>query len=326
MKIFGVLQCGVQRKIFACMSSICALVLYPVSVSYSGWKEDVGVFMIGIVSDKQDAIALRQAEPFREALQQEINMPVKVFVAANYRQLIDVQADKKVHYAVHTAASFATTWVKCKCIEPVAAAKSVDGSVKYHSILMVKKDRISKLAELKGKRVAVSSKNSLSGFLIPKHELGDKILKFVDLPTEPSDTVIVNAGSPSSSHKLFQANLVDGLFGWSTMSGLANAGYSAGTLVDLVQLNEISMDEIQLLWQSKPIFNGPHAIDASAPEALKSSIREFLLRLYEKNPRAYDSVENYRGGGFAKVEHANYQPLIEFVDAREISTKSGGEK
>jgi len=29
-----------------------------------------------------------------------------------------------------------------------------------------------------------------------------------------------------------------------------------------------------------------------------------------------DSIENYEGGGFAKVELANYQPLIDFVAAK----------
>ena len=307
--------------------AICLIVTTALSITaaHSGWREDVGVFKIGIVSTAESSIATREIAPFSNALSQEINMPVKVLIFKSYRGLIDAQANKKLHYAVHTAASYATTWAKCKCINPLAAAKLSDGSVSYQSILVVKRDVISNLDELKGKRIAISSKKSLSGYLIPKFELDNKPLHFVDLPNEPGDTVMVSAGTSAASQKLFQAGLVDGLFGWSTLSGLANTGYSAGTLVDLINRNNMSMDELQIIWKSKPIFNGPHAITKDAPEGLQTNISQFLLNLFEKNPRAYDSIENYRGGGFATVAHANYQPLIEYVGAlaqSQISTKS----
>ena len=262
-------------------------------------------------------MAAKSVEPFRQALQEALNLPVKVHVVDSYRSLINAQSDRKVHYAVHSASSFAAAWVKCRCIEPLAAAKLSEGSLAYYSILIVKKARISSIAELKGKRIAVSGKNSLSGYIIPKHELSDKELHFVDSPIEADDTEIVSAGSVSNGKKLFQADLVDGLFGWSTMNGLVNAGYSAGTLVDLIDHYEMSMTDLRVIWKSKPIFAGPHGIDSKIPEEIKASIREFLLQLFKKNPRAYDSIENYQGGGFAKVELANYQPLIDFASVND---------
>ena len=307
--------------IFAALS----VLVPPISEAHSGWREDIGVFRIGIVSGKNKSSATKFVEPFRQALEGEINMPVKVFVAENYRSLINAQTSKKIHYAVHSASSFAATWAKCSCIEPLAAAKLSGGSIDYYSILIVKKDRISNIAELKGKRIAVSGKNSLSGYIIPKHELHDKELHFVDSPSEIDDTVIISAGSAANSKKLFQADLVDGLFGWSTMNGLVNSGYSAGSLADLINHHEVSMNDLRIIWKSKPIYTGPHAIAIKVPDNIKKSISEFLLQLYETNPRAYDSIENYEGGGFAKVELVNYQPLINFISAKDdapVSTEN----
>ena len=290
---------------------------FPISEAHSEWRDDVNVFKIGIVSGKNKMNAAKTVEPFRAALQDEINMPVKVFVAENFRSLINAQTSNKIHYAVHSASSFAATWVKCSCIEPLAAARLSEGSLKYHSILIVKKGRISNIAELKGKRIAVSGKNSLSGYIIPKHELHGKELRFVDSPSEVDDTVIVSAGSAANSFRLFQADLVDGLFGWSTMEGLVNTGYSAGSLVDLISHHEMSMSDLRVIWKSEPIYAGPHTVASKVPDDIKESISGFLLQLYEKNPQAYDSIENYKGGGFSKVELTNYQPLIDFIAAKD---------
>ena len=316
----------IDRNFAVGMFTAFSVFMSPILDAHSGWREDVGVFKIGIVSGKNKSNAAKFVEPFRVALQEEISMPVKVFVAENYRALINAQTSEKVHYAVHSASSFAATWSKCGCIEPLAAAKLSSGSIEYYSILIVKKDRISNIAELKGKRIAVSGKNSLSGYIIPKHELHDKELRFVDSPSEVDDTVIVNAGSAANSRKLFQADLVDGLFGWSTMNGVVNSGYSAGSLVDLIGHRDVSMNDLRVIWKSKPIYAGPHTITSKVPENIKNSISEFLLQLYEKNPQAYDSIENYEGGGFAKVELANYQPLIDFVSAKDDAPVSAENK
>ena len=316
----------IDRKSLIGMFSALSVLTSPISEAHSGWREDVGVFKIGIVSGKNKSDAAKFVEPFRAALQEEISMPVKVFVAKNYRTLINAQTSEKVHYAVHSASSFAATWSKCGCIEPLAAAKLSGGSIEYYSILIVKKDRISSIAELKGKRIAVSGKNSLSGYIIPKHELHDKELRFVDSPNEVDDTVIVNAGSAAKSRKLFQADLVDGLFGWSTMNGLVNSGYSAGSLVDLISRDGVSMNDLRVIWKSKPIYAGPHTVTNKVPDDIKNIISKFLLQLYEKEPQAYDSIENYEGGGFAKVELANYQPLIDFVAAKDDAPVSAETK
>lgn len=314
-------------QIFAIsLLSWLSVLLSPISEAYSGWREDVGVFKIGIVSEKNKSNAAIFVEPFRAALQQEINMPVKVFVADSFRSLIDAHTNNKIQYAVHSASSFATTWSKCGCIVPLAAAKLSGGTIEYFSILIVKKDKISNIAELKGKRIAVSGKNSLSSYIIPKHELHEKELRFVDSPSEVDDTVIVSAGSAASSRKMFQADHVDGLFGWSTMNGLANSGYSAGSLVDLISHQDVSMKDLRVIWKSKPIYAGPHTITNKVPDDIKNNISKFLLQLYEKNPQAYDSIENYEGGGFAKVELANYQPLIDFVAAKDIDPVSAENK
>jgi phosphonate transport system substrate-binding protein len=299
--------------------SLLAVLMFWHGAAYADWRDDIKTLRLGIVGGTRPAIAMRQAEPFRHALQQALGIKVRLVAVNDLAALIAAQEKLHVDYAVHTASSFATTWIKCRCVQPLAAAM-LEGQVEtFYSVLVVNADEISTVSQLQGKRLAVPGKNSVTGYIIPAGKLPEMGVTFGD--AADNNTELVMAGSAEKAAMMFLGNKVDGLLGWSTMSGLPFDGYSAGTLNRLVKASGKRAADFSILWQSPPITNGPHAVSNKLPEEAKAIIVQFLLELYDKNPAAYDAVENYRSGGFASVKLDDYQLLIDLFDAKKGKEK-----
>lgn len=300
---------------------VFGLIILVVGIMVSGgfaradWRDDMKSLRLGIVGGARPALAMRRVEPFRHALQQALGIKVKIIAVRDLGTLVARQENADIDYAVHTATSFATTWIRCKCVEPIAAAMLTGRVEAYHSVLVVNAEEISTLQELQGKRLAVPGKNSVTGYIIPTGKLPDMGVKFVEAPDGGKNTRLVIADSAEKAIELFLGGKVDGVFGWSTMSGSLSSGYSAGTLTQLVKTSGRSVADFSILWQSAPIANGPHAVSSKLPEPAKAIIMQFLLDLYDRNPAAYDAIENYRSGGFASVKLGDYQLLIDLLDA-----------
>jgi len=309
-------------KVFLSITSLLfAMLIVSGNPANAGWREEQGVFKIGIISGAKPVVALRQVEPFRAALQQALNMPVKVFVAADYDALIDAQINNRIQYGIFSSSSFATAWARCKCLTPLAAAKLPGGETGYYSVLIVRGGETANLADLKGKSIVVPSMNSFTGYLLPKWELDGKELQFGDKSTDNDRTNLVIAGTTKQAREQFLAAKVDGIFGWGTMNGLAENGYSAGTLRKLTAMNGGTVSDFQIIWQSKRIVAGPHATSNNVPEDIRQIIVDFLKGLYNSNPRAYDSIEKYQGGGFEEVSLSDYQPIIDLLTSAPVSRK-----
>ncbi len=302
------------RGFAVCLAAVMLLAaMLHVKPLEAGWREDQKVFKIGIVGNGKPVATYRRAGPFRESLPQVLDMPAEVYIARDYDALIDAQIDNKVQYGIYSTGSFAAAWARCKCLTPVAAAKLASGVAQYFSVLVADGNKYSSINQMKGKRVAITSKQSLTGYIIPKRELDGKVLAFGDNPVASDATTIVETGSTAASKKALLSGEVDGIFGWSTMNGSEATGYSAGTLTDLYAGSDNFGNMYKAIWQSRPIANGPHAVSNSVPEDIREIILVFLRDLFNKNPLAYDSIERYRGGGFTKVTLSDYQPMIDLI-------------
>ncbi len=297
------------------LRSVVALVVVSMSAAsvLADWRDEKKSIRIGFVGGDRPALARRHFEPFRRALEQALQIKVTVFTAETHGSLISTQANAGIDYGIHTASSFATTWIKCKCVEVIAAASLSSGVGQFHSIILAERGEIDTLKTLAGKRVAIPGEKSLTGYILPARELQKQGLVFGGDRSKNDNIQLVPAGSAEKALEQFLAGEVDGLFGWSTMSGLVSNGYSAGTLTELVRKSGRSAADFTILWKSGPIPGGPHAVSNKLPEPAKRLIERFLLGLNDKNPAAYDAVENFNSGGFSKVEISDYQVLIDLV-------------
>ena len=296
-----------MRSWLAGMLLIAAVAVTGANGAVADWRDHIKVLRIGIVVGDNPRLRLKQIEPFRQRLETEINLPVEVLPMADFNMLIDAHTSARIDYAMYSASAFAAASALCECLEPIAAPRAHDGTLGYHAIFVVHGDSQTKnLEQLKGKTIVLARPGSTAGHLLPMAELrtaGIDPLSFF--------SGIRHAPGPKAAVKTVLAGLADVGVAWSSLEGEAKAGYGRGTLRDLVAAKEISMTDIRVIWQSRRITHGPHAVHRRLPKPLKDQLRSALIRLKDLDAGAYDAVEGSFGGGFAEISSVDYAPLTD---------------
>ena len=188
------------------MKKILAIVLVLVFAlaMFTGCQDDGTIkpktLEVQLIPSRDASVLDAQREPLQKLLEDELDMDVNVTIATDYNALIEAMASEQVHVGL-----LATTAYVLAADEGAAEVilKSLrydvndDGSLKYdeplvagyYSQLLVNKDSgITSVADLKGKKIAVSSFTSTSGFVWPANLLADNGLN------PETDVEWINAG------------------------------------------------------------------------------------------------------------------------------------
>ena len=136
------------------------------------WRQKIGTFRVGIIGANRPILATRQVQPFRQALEKALGVPVEVFSAKDYSTLIEAQLSSRIEYAVYSASAFGAAWSLCKCVRPLVAPVSLDGATGFRSVLIAAKKSSKSLKGLEGKTILIAGKTSFSGYLLPPTTTG----------------------------------------------------------------------------------------------------------------------------------------------------------
>lgn len=299
-----------SRALGGLLAASFALALTTAS-AFAAWRDDVKVLRVGVLGGTDAAYRLATLEPFRVYLQDKTGVPVEIVPAATYDALIDAQAGGQVDYAIYSATAFATAVVKCECVEAFAAPVAADGSLGFYSILVARAgDSIADLAGATGKRLGLGPADSVAGSIVPRHAFAadgiDPDTYFLGVTEFPT---------PEAGVKAMLRGEVDLAAAWSSLTGSESLGYSFGTLNRLVTEGMLGMERIRIIWQSRLIPFGPHALRTNLPPELKSILSGALLSMAREDPEALDAVDRlgYGGGGFASPDASLYALVIELV-------------
>ena len=280
-------------------------VLLTSSASYAQWRDDFRVFRVGVVTGDNAPYRLAQLQPFKEYLESRLSLPVEIFPAETYDALIDAQAGGGVHYAIYSATAFVTAAAKCQCVEPLALPTRSGGEAGFHALLIARADGpVAALDEAEGSRLAVAAEDSIAGRLL-------QMRGFEEEGIVPSSffSEIIEMRDPALAISALLADEADLAVAWSSLSGDRAAGYSFGALAQLVAEGGLSMDQIEIVWQSPLIPFGPHAILSDLPDELKELLSRALLALAFEDPAALDAVDRFGGRGFIAADAGIYAPI-----------------
>ena len=77
----------------------------------------------------------------------------------------------------------------------------------------------------------------------------------------------------------------------------------------------LSMDQVRVVWQSRLIPFGPHAVRKDMPEELKALIADALTSMATDAPDVLDAVDpsSFGGGGFVAANAGDYAVIEELV-------------
>lgn len=306
---------GIARSFSALVLLGAALGLSLPPASAAGWRDEIGTFRIGLVmprgSDPDRGRTLEKA--FSEAL----SMKAEVVPYREYRALIDAHLSGRIEYAVYSATAFALAWQLCECVEPVAAPLSQDGTTGFRSALFLDGETTAGSPSLQGKRIGYTTRQSLSGWLIPTaaFDAGERPLAESGATFHAMEDYAKLIGE-------FSGGRVDGFFGWIRDPEPQDPTLPEGSMSSPAKLarHGLPPERYTIAWRSDPVPFGPHAVRKNlAPEAAEL-LTAFLTGLREKQPEVYEALEPTHDGGFRPVGLTDYRLLMDL--ARDLS---GGE-
>ncbi|MFL0690895.1 MAG: phosphonate ABC transporter substrate-binding protein [Agrobacterium tumefaciens] len=277
--------------------------------------EDLKEFRIGILGGENEADRLRNFQCMTEKLPSVLGVEkVSLFPAADYDGVVQGLLGGTLDYAELGASAFAKVYLaKADAVEPILTTVQTDGSSGYYSIMVARKDSgITKVEDIKGKKLGYADPDSTSGYLVPLVTLPEAL-------GAPVDQVVASTGF-GGGHENLVLEVVKGTFDvgttWGSGVGDFKDGYSSGNLRKMVDKGVLNMDDLVEVWKSPLIPNGPIVVRTSMNDDMKTKFKQFMVDLPKSDPACFSAVQGGDFSGYTEVNVDFYKPII---DARKAT-------
>ena len=293
----------------SCSIFVLLAFLTSAGAALADWREDMGRLRIGLVAGSSVAKAILDAEPFRLAVEEKLEIPVELVPMSSLAKLAGAQIESRVEYAIYPATTYAAVWFNCECVEPLAVARAIDNTAATYQIAIGRTaDGRLRPADLAGKRIWLLTGQEAMGQQLAIHGLRSAAIAIGE-----GDTNFLTADHPGQAIENFVKGEGDALIGWSSMQGELSTGYSRGTLKKLAALSGGTATGYYVIWKSQSVPHRTHAVRKNLDGEAKKLLRELLETMFENDPVAYDSIEPVYGGGFQVSPHSAFAGAIDFV-------------
>ncbi|MDX0868231.1 phosphonate ABC transporter substrate-binding protein [Sinorhizobium medicae] len=277
--------------------------------------EELKEFRVGIIGGENEADRLRNYQCLVDKLPAAIGVEkVSLFPAADYNGVIQGLLGGTLDYAELGASGYAKIYLaKADAVEPILTTVQTDGSTGYHSIMVARKDSgITKLEDLKGKKLGFADPDSTSGYLVP----------LVTLPEAIGAPVKEYFGETGfgGGHENLVLEVVKGTFDAGTTFGSGvgefKDGYTSGNLRKMVDKGIVDMNDLVELWKSPLIPNGPIVVRTALNGDMKAKFKQFMMDLPKTDAACFSAIQGGDFTGFVEVNSEFYKPII---DARKAT-------
>ncbi len=277
--------------------------------------EDLKEFRVGIMGGENEADRLRNYQCLVDKLPAAIGVEkVSLFPAADYDGVIQGLLGGTLDYAELGASGYAKIYLaKADAVEPILTTVQTDGATGYHSIMVARKDSgITKLEDLKGKKLGFADPDSTSGYLVP----------LVTLPESIGAPVKEFFGETGfgGGHENLVLEVLKGTFDAGTTFGSGvgefKDGYTSGNLRKMVDKGVLDMNDLVELWRSPLIPNGPIVVRTSMNDAMKAKFKQFMMDLPKTDAACFSAIQGGEFSGYTEVNSDFYKPII---DARKAT-------
>ncbi len=262
------------------------------------WRKELGTFRIGMIEAQGNQYSPADLAKLRAAYAGALGMPVEIFQAKDFPSLIDAQASSRIEYAFYTAQAYATAYLACECVEPLAAPLGADGSTGIKAVLLL--DEALSVADVaKSKGIGIVGKDSLATFGVALASFQSKGTSLTG-----SETWLHIEGGPADLLGGLENGSLDGFFA-TVPSGLKlNDALRKDTALAL-ELSKTGR-KIKAVWLSDTVPNGPHAVRKNlAPEA-KEAMLKMLAGMATADPDLNDLLLPEDTVAFSPVSHQAY--------------------
>ena len=277
------------------------------------WKQQVKELRIGLLGGENTSSRLARYDAFQHLLQDRLGVPIKTFPAADYAGVMQAMAAGQLDLAEFSPSAFAGAWIDCKCIDPIVVPQEKDGTIFYISVMITRKDSgITSLEQMRGHSLAWADPNSASGYLIPSASL-----KAAGIGT--ADGAYFSRTGFAGGHEQGIIAVLnkqyDAAVTWTSGQGDIAQGFSRGALRGMVDRHMLNMSDVDIIWKSGKIPNGPWGLRSALPAGLKTAFTDFMLDLPKSHKDIYDQIEQGSGVGYERATLDLYQDIIALREA-----------
>jgi phosphonate transport system substrate-binding protein len=297
---------GFTRLSFASM-------LTPVLAWGQDWKTQVKEFRVGLLGGENTQDRLKRYDAWQKLLQEKLGIPVKIFPAADYAGVMQGFAAGQLDATEFSPSAFAGTWLDCQCVEPVVVPQEKDGSIFYIAAMVVRKDSgINSIDDMKGHSLAFTDPNSASGYLVPSVTLRSK---GIDLTDGKYFSRIGFSGGHEQGVIAVLNRQYDACVVWTSGQGDQSTGFTRGVLRSMVDKGMLKMADVNIIWRSDKVPNGPWTVRSALPAGLKQAFHDFMRDLPLSHKDIYDSIEQGTGVGYEDASLDIYKGMIALREA-----------
>ncbi|TCD13373.1 phosphonate ABC transporter substrate-binding protein [Oricola cellulosilytica] len=275
--------------------------------SISAQAQDI--FRIGILGGENEADRLRNNQCLVDLLPAAIGVKeVKLFPAADYDGVIQGLLGGTLDYAELGASGYAKVYLTDPgAVDPVLTTVQVDGATGYYSIMLVRRDSgIETIDDMKGKKLGFADPDSTSGFLVPSVALPAQLGMPID---EYFGETGFGGGHENTVLEMLKGTF-DGAVTWSSGVGEYSDGYTSGNIRKMVEKGLLDMDEVNEVWRSPLIPNGPIVVSNELDQSIRAKFVEFMKAMPEQHPDCFASIQGGEYKSFTDVDHSFYETIV----------------
>jgi len=294
-----------KTSFFALVMGASALV--STAALAQDWRSEVPVFRIGLLGGENEADRLRDNACLDAYLEERLGVDVELFPAADYAGVMQGLLAGQLEFAGLGSASYAGIYLQDPdAVETLYTTMQIDGSLGYYAVMYTRGDSgITSLEEMEGHSLAWADPNSTSGYLVPLSELRE-------MGIDP-ESFFSQTGFGGGHEQAVVAVLngqYDGGVTWTSGVGDISQGYSRGNLRSMVDNGLLDMNDIQIIWRSNLITNGPRVIRSDLPQELKDLVMGAMMQLQVVDRECFNSVGDGEAMGYWPIEQSFYEPII----------------
>ncbi|WP_171176915.1 phosphonate ABC transporter substrate-binding protein [Ruegeria sp. HKCCD8929] len=293
------------------MKKLIAALVATTALAGPAVAEEITEFRIGILGGENAQDRLNNNECLRQYTEEELGVETKLFAPADYNGVIQGLLGGTIDMAWLGASGYAKTYLSDpEAVEPVLVKVNTDGGYGYYSVGFARKDSgIASLADMKGKAFGFGDPNSTSGYLIPSIEIPQATGASME-PGKYFGDVKFTGGHEQTIVAVNNGD-VDGGVTWADGLGEWEDGFNSGALRRAVDAGLVDMNDLVMIWQSKPIPEGPVVLRTALPEDVKEKMTALMAGLADKDRECFYGVAAGEAKAFEPITHEAYEIIIE---------------
>lgn len=291
------------------LAAVVGLALTPAAKAEC---ENPDALTFAIVPTEESVAELQLYKPVTDRMAKLTGKKIEFFMPTSYASVVEGLLSKFVDVAVLGPYSYVIANEKDPTVEVFATYAKKKGHMQdegpgYKAALISKKgSKFTTIDSLKGATVGLTDPGSTSGNLMPRVVFA----KVIGMDIDKFFGKVAYTGSHELSSVAVGKGKVDAAF------------VATHRFDNVVNKGEIKLEDVNILWESKPIPQDPFVYRNTLCDDIKKNVRETFLGL-NKEASAAKFLANVKSNKFVPMTSEDYDIIRDLKKAKDEKKKKG---